>query len=66
MEEMMKPGVCKCPHHKVMPLIIILIALAFLLKALNVLTVGTVDIIWPILLGIGGLTKLAGGNCKCC
>jgi energy-converting hydrogenase Eha subunit C len=56
---------CKCPHHKVVPLAIILIGLAFLLQALNYLSVGAVAIIWPILIIIIGLMKLTRGMCKC-
>ena len=57
-------GKCSCPHHKVVPLMIILIGVAFLLGALNVLTMSAVGIIWPILLIVAGGTKL--GGCKCC
>ncbi|GEM_PF-536284 len=57
---------CKCPHHKVTAVLIILIAVAFLLKAYGVLSAGTVDVVWPILLGLIGLKKLSKGMCKCC
>jgi hypothetical protein len=56
--------VYKCPHHKVVPVLIILVGLDFLLGAVNVLTWSFVDITWPILLIIGGATKL--GGCSCC
>jgi hypothetical protein len=55
---------CKCPHHKVTPVAIILIGLAFLLGDWNILTMGAVALIWPVLLIIIGLVKL--GGCKCC
>jgi len=55
---------CKCPHHRVIPWLIILIGLDFFLGGINVLTWGFVDITWPILLIIAGGTKLVG--CKCC
>jgi len=66
MEEKMKSGVCPCPHHKVVPLLVILFAFAFLLKALSVLTAESVDIIWPILVGAAGIMKLNKNKCKCC
>ena len=57
---------CKCPHHKVVPGLIVLIAVAFLLKAYGVLSAGSVDVVWPIFLGLIGLMKLSKGMCKCC
>ena len=60
--------VCKCVHHKVTPILIILIGLTFLLGALNILSMWAVSIIWPVLLIIAGVKKLAmkSGMCKCC
>jgi hypothetical protein len=55
---------CKCPHHKVMPWVIILIGVDFLLGAMNVLTWSFVDITWPILVIIAGIVKL--NRCACC
>ena len=62
----MAGGKCSCPHHKVVPLMITLIGVAFLFQALNVLTMSTVAVLWPILLIIAGGTKLFSGGCKCC
>ncbi len=59
-----KGMVCKCPHHKVIPWLVILIGVDFLLGAVGVLTWSFVDITWPIILIIGGVMKL--GMCKCC
>jgi len=60
-------NVCKCPHHNVVPIMIILIGLTFLLGALNiVLTPWAVSVIWPILLIIIGGIKLGSKKCKCC
>ena len=56
--------VCNCPHHKVLPWVVVLIGLDFLLGGLGVLAWNFVDITWPILLIIAGGTKLVG--CKCC
>lgn len=62
----MHGGMCKCPHHKVGPLLIALIGLTFLLKTLNVIDAATTDLIWPILLILIGVMKMCGGSCKCC
>jgi len=64
--EGMEGKTCGCPHHKVGPVIVVLFGLTFLLGNLNVLTQQFVNIAWPILVLIGGLTKLGGGKCKCC
>lgn len=63
---MMEGGMCSCPHHKVTPLLIVLIGVAFLLQALNVLDAATVGMIWPIGLILIGLMKMSGGMCGCC
>jgi hypothetical protein len=55
---------CKCPHHRMIPWIVILIGLDFLLGATMVLTWTFVDITWPILLIIAGIVKLV--RCSCC
>ncbi len=55
---------CKCPHHKVIPVLVILFGLTFLLGALNVISAYAVSVIWPILVLIGGFMKLY--RCKCC
>ena len=57
---------CGCMHHKMVPLMITLIGVAFLLQALNVLTASTVATVWPILLIVAGGTKMFSGSCKCC
>ncbi|HUC31446.1 MAG TPA: hypothetical protein VMR99_02020 [Candidatus Paceibacterota bacterium] len=65
MEEMHGQGnVCKCPHHKSVPALIILIGLDFLLGAVGVLTMGFVGITWPILLILVGCVKMV--KCNCC
>lgn len=56
--------VCKCPHHKMVPWIIILIGIDFLLGAVNVLTGTFVAVTWPILVIIAGVVKL--NRCACC
>lgn len=64
--KMMMGGMCKCPHHKMIPLFIILFGVDFLLGTLGVLNMYTVNIIWPILIILGGLMKMTKGMCKCC
>ncbi len=58
-------GMCTCPHHKVIPGLIVLFGLTFLLGALGVLSAYAVSIIWPILVMLGGLQKMFGGKCGC-
>jgi hypothetical protein len=59
---------CACPHHKVIPVLVILFGLTFLLEALGVVTMGFAMVVWPVLVIIGGATKLGNkmGMCKCC
>ena len=64
MDPMHQGGKCGCPHHKVFGIAVILLGLAFLLQALNVLAADTVAIVWPVLVIIVGFMKL--GMCKCC
>ena len=59
-------GMCKCPHHKIFPLCVTLIGLAFLLQALGLMAASTVAVAWPVLLIIIGLMKMSSGMCKCC
>jgi hypothetical protein len=67
MENKMEKGkVCNCPHHKVLPILTILIGVDFLLGALNIFTWFFVDVTWPILLIIGGATWMSQASCGCC
>ena len=56
---------CGCGCHKFMPIIVILFGLDFLLGMLGVLTMGFVNISWPILIIIAGCMKLFKGSCGC-
>ncbi len=61
-------NMCKCPHHKAMPVLVILFGLTFLLEALGVVTSGFAMVVWPVLVIIAGLMKWTekSGMCKCC
>lgn len=65
-QPMMQGGMCKCPHHKVVPGMITLIGLLFLLNALGSLSSSTLAVVWPLALMVIGLTKMFRGGCKCC
>lgn len=56
---------CKCSHHKVGAILIIVIGLTFLLGVMNVLSPMVVAYAWPILVIVFGVTRLMGGSCKC-
>lgn len=64
---MKKDGMmCRCPHHKVPGLLIVLFALLFLLhNGWGTFTPQFVSVSWPVLVGLWGLAKLSGGMCKC-
>ncbi|MDE2037707.1 MAG: hypothetical protein KGI69_00575 [Patescibacteria group bacterium] len=53
---------CKCGHHKLMPIAVMLIALDILLANFGVYSWYVATIIWPILLIVAASGKL----CKCC
>ncbi len=63
---MQQKNMCKCPHHKTMPLLVVLFGLVFLLQALDVLGSGIVMIVWPIIVMLAGLMKLMESKCTCC
>ena len=59
-------SMCKCPHHKMVPLFIALIGLTFLLQTYGSVSDEFVSYAWPVLLILIGLMKMFGGMCKCC
>ncbi len=61
-----KGDVCSCGHHSIIPILMILFATSFLLKFQGLLSADSVNIIWPILVGIAGVVKLTEANCDCC
>ena len=66
MDQMSSGMSCMCPHHKVVPVAVVLIGLTFILGATQIITPYAVSLIWPTLLVIIGLTKMCSGSCKCC
>jgi hypothetical protein len=58
--------VCNCPHHKVVPILIILIGLNVILSALGVYDLKWMAIIVGALLIVIGGTKIGGSKCGCC
>jgi hypothetical protein len=59
-------NICRCPHHKVIPLLVALFGLVFLLKGLGFVGEGMVAIVWPTIVLIAGLMKATESYCKCC
>lgn len=57
---------CKCPHHKMFPVLIVLFGLLFLLQNYGVFSASFVNVAWPVLVILAGLNKLSKGMCKCC
>jgi hypothetical protein len=65
MNHMNGAAACRCGHHKLVPILIALIGLAFLLQALGVLSASFVGLAWPVGLILIGGAKLKGGGCRC-
>ena len=57
---------CRCPHHKMGPLLIILLGVLWLLSALGVISLDIVAIVLPIVIIVIGLMVLFKGECTCC
>lgn len=56
---------CRCMHHRVVPMLLVLLGLAFLLENLGLLSSGFVGLAWPVLVMLIGLQKMMGLSCKC-
>jgi uncharacterized membrane protein len=56
---------CRCSHHKIVPVLVVLLGLLFLLANLGVFSGSFTGVAWPILLILIGLVKLNSGSCKC-
>lgn len=57
---------CSCPHHKTVPILLVIFGLVFLLGQWGVLSSGAVSTLWPIIVIAAGLFKLTERWCKCC
>ncbi|MEK7390724.1 MAG: hypothetical protein AAB635_01130 [Patescibacteria group bacterium] len=57
---------CSHVHHNIIPILVILIAVSFLLQYQGLLAENSVNIIWPILVGIGGMVMLIDSKCERC
>lgn len=56
-----------CPCHKMaMGFFVVLFGLTFLLREMGVLSMHTANMIWPVLVMLGGVGKLLKGKCMCC
>ena len=62
----MSKKVCNCPHHKVVPIMIIIIGLVILVGAFSMLTFQWASILIGVALIVIGGTKLGSRSCKCC
>ncbi|MDB5237169.1 MAG: hypothetical protein JWL88_271 [Parcubacteria group bacterium] len=59
------PG-CRCMHHKIVPILIILFGLNFLLGTLGYLNITIARFGWPVIIMLIGLVQLFSGSCACC
>ena len=61
-------NVCKCHHHKAMPVLVIVFGLLFVAGNMTWVSWEFVNMVWPILVVIAGIKKLVMGMgmCKCC
>ncbi len=64
--EMTGGGRCKCLHHHMKAIWMILFGALFLLGAVGVVSDETVKLGWPIIVILAGVTKITKGMCKCC
>lgn len=65
MNHMNTAGPCRCSHHVIAPVLIILLGFVFLLQNLGIITTGLAAALWPAFLILIGLVKLVSGSCKC-
>ena len=56
---------CNCPHHKMVPALVVVFGALFLLGNLG-LSWAVIGWVWPILVIAAGCMKLMGSKCKCC
>ena len=66
MAEAHKGQKCPCPHHKMIPIFLVLLGLSFLLTVMGVISTTVNNYVWPILVILIGLQKIFEGRCTCC
>jgi len=59
-------ALCKCGHHKFVPILIILFGADFLLAAFGYISMEVRNMVWPVLIILAGFMKMGEGKCKCC
>lgn len=57
---------CRCPHHSLTAIFLVLLGLTLVLGNAGVIAEHTASIIWPVFLALIGLQMLVGRRCKCC
>lgn len=57
---------CRCPHHSLSAIFLVLLALTLVLGNAGVIAEHTASMIWPIFLALIGLQMLVTRRCKCC
>jgi len=65
MNHMNTAPACRCGHHKITPVLVILFGLLFLGEHFGVFSAMFTSTAWPILVIVWGLSKWMGGSCKC-
>lgn len=56
---------CTCMHHHMLALLVTLFGVVFLFGDLGWIPGQMVNVIWPLILVIGGIGKMLEGRCKC-
>ncbi len=61
----MRHNICGCGCHHYTPIVVILFALLFLVRAMGYVPEPMVAVVWPILVGVIGIIKLSEHQCDC-
>jgi uncharacterized membrane protein len=65
MEHMNPAPHCRCHHHKIGAILVVLLGIVLLLQNLGTITMMMGGLWIAILVIVFGLTRLMGGSCKC-
>lgn len=57
---------CRCPHHSLTSIFLVLLALTVFLGNMDVIAEHTASMIWPVFLGLIGFQKFFSRRCTCC